>query len=747
MTVPPLPDAPFPDAADMPEAPAGSAYSLPEARRADAEQMSGARFGRRPAGLLKNEGGKLDPLKVRLERLGLKSDWDYLLYLPLRYEDETAVTAVADLRPGVFSQIQAVVERAQTEATPRGQQFIAVAADRTGRIKLRFIHYYPSVQKQLIPGRTVRIQGEPRDAYGGGLELIHPKIKPAVADQKDLPNALTPVYPLGEHIQQRWLRERIGRVLLDHAGVEDLVPAAITRPLGLPGLMESLNYLHHPPAGASAEALASRTDPHWMRLKFDELLAQQITLRQTRLLAAQDEAEPLPARPSALIDQFLAGLPFKLTNAQQRVWREIEADLEKSTPMNRLVQGDVGSGKTVVAALAALRAVACGRQAALMAPTEILAEQHFRKIADWLSPLGVRVAWLTGRQKTADRRTSLEAIASGDAQIAVGTHALIQESVTFKHLALAIVDEQHRFGVAQRLALRSRSVADDELDQHEAGPAPHRLPHLLMLSATPIPRTLAMSYLADLDVSVIDELPPGRSPIVTKTVRLDRRDDVVRVVHAVAQEGRQIYWVCPLIDESDKLELTPAIQCAEDLRRRLPDLEVGLMHSDLSSEEKNDVMGRFAAGKIHLLVSTTVIEVGVDVPNATLMVIEHAERFGLAQLHQLRGRVGRGAQKSACILLYGDKLSDIGKERLKIIRETTDGFEIARRDLQLRGPGEFLGERQSGMPFLRFADPETDGALLAAARDAAAKLLAENPEQAMRHARRWFSAKTDYLSA
>lgn len=733
-------DLPPADPNDVPDA-SGSGYSMPAASRAAEPAPGGSRFAKRPAGLIKNEGGKLEPLSVRLERLGLKTEWDYLLYLPLRYEDETAVQVIGSLRPGEFSQVQGVVERAQIEATPRGQQFTAIVADRSGRLKLRFIHYYPSVQKQLQTGRVVRIQGEPREAFGGGLEIIHPKIKPAVADQADLPSALTPVYPLGEHIQQRWLRDRIGRALLDLAGVEDLVPESVTRSLGLPGLMTSLNYLHHPPAGASADALASRTDPHWQRLKFDELLAQQIALRQTRLLAAKDAAEPLPAESSALIDDFLRRLPFALTGAQQRVWREIEADLAKPEPMNRLVQGDVGSGKTVVAALAALRAVASGKQAALMAPTEILAEQHFQKIADWLEPLGIEVAWLTGRQKTAARRASLEAIASGKAQIAVGTHALIQEAVTFRNLALAIVDEQHRFGVAQRLALRSR-VSSEQAD----GQAPC-VPHLLMLSATPIPRTLAMSYLADLDVSVIDELPPGRSPIVTKTVRLDRRDDVVRVVRATAKEGRQVYWVCPLIDESEKLELTPAIQCAEDLARRLPELCVGLMHSGLSSEEKNDVMRRFSSGEISVLVSTTVIEVGVDVPNATLMVIEHAERFGLAQLHQLRGRVGRGSQKSACILLYGEPLSEDGKERLRAIRETTDGFEIARRDLQLRGPGEFLGERQSGMPFLRFADPEADGALLAVARDAAASFLAQDPERALRHARRWFSVKADYLSA
>ena len=693
----------------------------------------------RAAGVIRT--GKLAPLQERLKKLGLVSDWDFVLHLPLRYEDETSIRPIAEIAPGGAVQIQGRVVSSQMTMTPRGPQFVAQVSDGTDTIRLRFIHFYPSIQQQLSPGKTVRLFGEPKEAFGGmGLEMIHPRIRVPVENEDSLPKALTPVYPLGENVQQAWIRKRIARALLDLGGMEDLVPAEITTALGLPGLKASLEFLHHPPADASASALMDRTDPHWLRLKFDELLAQQITLRSVRALATSRKAPKLiAAQGSRFIDAFLSRLPFKPTGAQLRVWGEIERDLARDRPMHRLVQGDVGSGKTVVAALAALRAAEAGMQTAFMAPTEILAVQHFRKIAEWLEPLGIRCAWLTGRLKAAERRESLEAIRSGAAQIAIGTHALIQEKVEFNALGLAIVDEQHRFGVAQRLALRS--------NPHEPNDQTALKPHLLMLSATPIPRTLAMSYLADLDVSVIDELPPGRTPVVTKTVRLDRRADVLGVVRATAESGRQVYWVCPMIEENETIDLTSAVECKADLVRRLPTLRIGLVHGAMPAEEKNDVMQRFEAGEIDVLVSTVVIEVGVDVPNATLMVIEHAERFGLAQLHQLRGRVGRGAEKSACILLYDPALSEIGRERLKIIRESTDGFEIARRDLELRGPGEFLGERQSGMPMLRFADLETDAALLAAARDAAARMCESDPDRAARHAKRWFSAQSDFLSA
>ena len=685
----------------------------------------------RASGVIRQE--KLAPLDVRLEKLGLVRDWDFALHLPLRYEDETSVTPIGSLAVNTHAQIEGRVADQRFVRTGRGQQLQAVVEDSTGSITIRFLHYFPSIQKQLAVGSTVRLYGEPREGYYGGLEMVHPRIKSGKAAETELPKALTPVYPAGEGIQQRWLRKRIDRALLD-LDLTDLVPEAVRTKFGLPGLREALSYIHTPPSGADVIGLQERSAPAWRRLIFDELLAQQITLRESRAVAFQRTAPPLAGDDAELVGCFLAQLPFNLTNAQRRVTDEILADLAANRPMHRLVQGDVGSGKTVVAALAALRAVASGHQASLMAPTEILAEQHFRKIAAWLEPLGIRTAWLTGRLKTAEKNAALEAVASGEARIVIGTHALIQEGVKFANLGLAIVDEQHRFGVAQRLALRTR-------------PESALVPHLLMLSATPIPRTLAMSYLADLDVSVIDELPPGRTPVVTKTVKTSRKDDVLSVVRSVVAQGRQVYWVCPLIEESDKLDLTPATVCRDDLQQRLPDLTVGLVHGAMPAAEKDAVMQDFVSGLTQILVATTVIEVGVDVPNATLMVIEHAERFGLAQLHQLRGRGGRGATQSACILLFGEDISPAGWERLKAIRDTTDGFEIARRDLEMRGPGEFLGERQSGTPLLRFADLDRDEALLAAARRTADAWLEKDRDAALRHAARWFKTAGEFLAA
>lgn len=685
----------------------------------------------RASGVIRQE--KLAPLDVRLEKLGLVRDWDFALHLPLRYEDETSVTPIGSLAVNTHAQIEGRVADQRFVRTGRGQQLQAVVEDSTGSITIRFLHYFPSIQKQLAVGSTVRLYGEPREGYYGGLEMVHPRIKSGKAAETELPKALTPVYPAGEGIQQRWLRKRIDRALLD-LDLTDLVPEAVRTKFGLPGLREALSYIHTPPSGADVIGLQERSAPAWRRLIFDELLAQQITLRESRAVAFQRTAPPLAGDDAELVGCFLAQLPFNLTNAQRRVTDEILADLAANRPMHRLVQGDVGSGKTVVAALAALRAVASGHQASLMAPTEILAEQHFRKIAAWLEPLGIRTAWLTGRLKTAEKNAALEAVASGEARIVIGTHALIQEGVKFANLGLAIVDEQHRFGVAQRLALRTR-------------PESALVPHLLMLSATPIPRTLAMSYLADLDVSVIDELPPGRTPVVTKTVKTSRKDDVLSVVRSVVAQGRQVYWVCPLIEESDKLDLTPATVCRDNLQQRLPDLTVGLVHGAMPAAEKDAVMQDFVSGLTQILVATTVIEVGVDVPNATLMVIEHAERFGLAQLHQLRGRVGRGATQSACILLFGEDISPAGWERLKAIRDTTDGFEIARRDLEMRGPGEFLGERQSGTPLLRFADLDRDEALLAAARRTADAWLEKDRDAALRHAARWFKTAGEFLAA
>ena len=479
-----------------------------------------------------------------------------------------------------------------------------------------------------------------------------------------------------------------------------------------------------------------------MRLKAEELLAQQLSQSQAHLAREKRHAPALPLRPGGLHEKLLAALPFALTGAQRRVAEEIAQDLQLGQPMHRLLQGDVGSGKTVVAALAAAICIDAGWQCALMAPTEILAEQHFRKLLDWLTPLGVGVAWLTGSQKTKERREMLARIAGGEAQLVVGTHAVIQDKVQFHKLALAIIDEQHRFGVSQRLALREKMQANGDSVTE---------PHLLMMSATPIPRTLAMSYYADLHVSTIDELPPGRTPVLTKLISQQRRDEVIGRIGKQIAEGRQVYWVCPLIEESEALDLSNATATHADLSEALPGVQVGLLHSRMPSAEKKAVMAQFTSGAMGVLVSTTVIEVGVDVPNASLMVIEHAERFGLSQLHQLRGRVGRGAAASACVLLYATgesgRLGETARDRLRAMAETNDGFEIARRDLEIRGPGEFLGARQSGAPLLRFADLETDKALLEWARETAPLMLDRHPALAQRHITRWLGGKSDFLKA
>jgi ATP-dependent DNA helicase RecG len=659
------------------------------------------------------------------------------LHLPLRYEDETRITPIAQLAPGADAQVEG--EIAEVQVVGRGRrQLIARLRDASGELLLRFLHFYPSQLKQLAVGRRVRAFGAVR---GGalssdfGLEIVHPRVRPIEAGAP-VPSALTPVYPTAAGVAQSWLRARIARALRD-VDIDDTLPAALRERLRLAPLREALRYLHAPPPGADLARLADRSHPMWTRVKFDELLAQQLSLRTARLARAQRHAPPL-AGTGVLTQALLKALPFALTRAQQRVWRDIEADLAAGVPMQRLVQGDVGSGKTVVAALAAARAIEAGYQTALMAPTEILAEQHFRRIAVWLEPLGVQVEWLAGRLKPADKRAAQARASSGAAQLVVGTHALIQQKVAFARLGLAIVDEQHRFGVAQRLALRG-AAADASA------------PHLLMLSATPIPRTLAMSYYADLDVSVIDELPPGRRPVVTKLVATRRRDEVLARIRAEVARGRQAYWICPLVDENGQAdarhELTAATQMYERTRALLPELRLGLLHGQLPAPEKAATMQAFAAGAIDVLVATTVVEVGVDVPNATLMVIEHAQRFGLAQLHQLRGRVGRGVEQSYCVLLFDEPLSESARERLKVIFETDDGFEIARRDLVLRGPGELLGARQAGVPLLRFADLERDTALIEMARDAAGELLANAPEAARRHIERWIGRRQALLDA
>jgi ATP-dependent DNA helicase RecG len=666
-----------------------------------------------------------------LEKLGLVRDIDLALHLPLRYEDETRLTPIADLRDGDTAQIEGRVRDAQIQFRPRRQLVVRLADDAGDELVLRFLHFYPSHQKALASGQRVRVRGETRGGFFG-LEMVHPSFK-AVDVGTPLASALTPVYPSSAALPQAYLRKAVASGL-QRADLAEIVPADLV-PRGLPSLREALRFLHQPAPDVSLATLEDRSHPAWQRLKFEELLAQQLSQLQAR---RERESQPAPRfelRAGGLQERLLAALPFALTRSQHRVGQEIAADLQRNTPMHRLLQGDVGSGKTVVAALAAAIAIDNGWQCALMAPTEILAEQHLRKLVGWLEPLGIGVAWLTGSRKGKGRREMLARVASGEAALVVGTHAVIQSEVAFARLGLAIIDEQHRFGVQQRLALRGK------LDGQSLEP------HMLMMSATPIPRTLAMTLFADLDISTIDELPPGRTPIVTKVFADSKRDAVIARIRDEVAQGKQVYWVCPLIEESEKLDLQNATATHQQLSAALPGRMVGLLHGRMPAAEKAAVMSLFSGGQMAVLVSTTVIEVGVDVANASLMVVEHAERFGLSQLHQLRGRVGRGAVASVCVLLYSGPLSDSGKARLKAMAETTDGFEIARRDLDIRGPGEFLGARQSGAPLLRFADLALDQTWVATARRVAAAMLERHPAAADQHVARWLGARADYLKA
>ena len=683
-----------------------------------------------------------------MEKLGLARDIDLALHLPLRYEDETRVLSIADAPDGEPVQVEGVVTESRIEQRGRRQLLVRLT-DPSESLLLRFLNFYPSHQKTLAVGARVRVRGEARSGFFG-REMVHPHFK-AVDEHTPLASALTPVYPPSAQLPQAYLRKAVAAALA-RVPLDEVLPPG-TVPAGLPPLREALLRLHHPPAGESMAALEDRSHPAWQRLKFEELLAQQLSQ-----LAAQRErqrlrAPRLRAVPGGLHEQLLAALPFQLTAAQRRVGEEIAADLGRvaaadegaaadsdgATPMNRLLQGDVGSGKTVVAALAAAVAIDAGWQCALMAPTELLAEQHFRKLVQWLEPLlaarGQSIAWLTGSRKGKARAGMVDKVATGEAALVVGTQAVIQDSVHFARLGLAIIDEQHRFGVAQRLELR-RKLALQSLE-----------PHLLMMTATPIPRTLAMTYFADLDVSTIDELPPGRTPVLTKVFADERRSAVIARIADEVAKGRQVYWVCPLIEESEHIDLQNATETHAQLSAALPGMAVGLLHGRLPAAEKAAVMALFAGGQMAVLVATTVIEVGVDVPNASLMVIEHAERFGLSQLHQLRGRVGRGAVASVCVLLYQGPLSPTGKDRLRAMAETTDGFEIARRDLEIRGPGEFMGARQSGDALLRFADLAEDAPLLQRARDAAPPLLARHPAAARAHVARWLDTRADFLKA
>ena len=680
-----------------------------------------------------------------LQRLGLVRAIDLALHLPLRYEDETRVTSIGRARPGEKVQVEGSVIESRVEQRGR-RQFVARITDESGvELVLRFLNFYPSHFKTFAPGQTVRVRGEVRGGFFG-REMVHPTFK-AVTPGEPLPPSLTPVYPTTAQLPQPYLRKVVAASLA-RAPLHEVLPPQVI-PAGLPSLRVAVETLHHPPADASLHELEDGSHPAAQRLKFEELLAQQISQLASRAERALLRAPEIVPRPGGLQEKLLGVLPFGLTGAQRRVVDEIVADLAGPRPMHRLLQGDVGAGKTVVAALAAAVAMDAGWQCALMAPTEILAEQHFAKLVQWLEPLGIQVAWLSGSRKGKARAKALEQVASGTARLIVGTHAVIQEGVKFARLGLAIVDEQHRFGVQQRLALR-RKLAIEGLE-----------PHLLMMTATPIPRTLAMTYFADLDVSTLDELPPGRTPIVTRVFADVRRPDIVERIRDDIAQGRQVYWVCPLIEESEDAENAAAehagraepltLQNVTDthaaLAAALPGVGVGLLHGRMRPAEKAAVMAQFKSGALPVLVATTVIEVGVDVPNASLMVIEHAERFGLAQLHQLRGRVGRGSAASVCVLLYAPPLSLVGKERLKAMADTTDGFEIARRDLQIRGPGEFMGARQSGDQLLRFADLEEDAPLLAHVRQIAPELLARAPGAASAHVERWLGGKLEWMNA
>ena len=662
-------------------------------------------------------------LAAKLAKLGLHRDADLLLHLPLRYEDETRITPIRDAVPGVAAQFELEVVSTEIAYRPR-RQLLCHVRDDSGTLLLRFLNFYPSQQKALQPGARLRAFGEVRGGFFG-TELIHPRFH-VLRGEDPLPQALTPIYPTVAGVSQATLRKLIGNAL-QGITLDDTVPDDLRD--GLCGFAESIRRLHQPPSAVSEDELTRALQPYWQRIRFDELLAQQLSLRRA-YAARRARGAPCLSEKNSLTKKLLAALPFKLTRAQQKCWREIADDLVQPYPMQRLLQGDVGSGKTIVAALAMLQAAENGYQAALMAPTEILAEQHYRKLCSWLQPIGISVAWLSGSLKKKQKTEMGAAIASGEAMLVVGTHALIEDDVAFANLGLTIVDEQHRFGVRQRLALKLKAAS----------------PHQLTMSATPIPRTLAMSYYADLDVSVLDELPPGRTPVITKLVTEGKRDQVIARIRDGCAQGRQAYWVCPLVEESETLQLKTAEETFAHLTADMPDLCIGLVHGRLRGEEKAAAMEAFTRGEIQVLVATTVIEVGVDVANASLMVIEHAERFGLAQLHQLRGRVGRGVAESVCILLYASPLSQMARQRLKVIFETSDGFEIARQDLALRGPGEFIGARQSGMPLLRYADLD-DTNLVDAVRVAADTMLQDYPDFAERHLQRWMAGREQLLKA
>jgi ATP-dependent DNA helicase RecG len=671
----------------------------------------------------------------------------------MRYEDETQLWTIAEAmaQSGEGAvQTQGVVIRSQVLYRPRRQLVVTIEDDHS-ELNLRWLNFYPSQQKQMAVGAHLRVRGEIRDGYLGA-EMVHPTVR-AVPANAPLPKSLSPVYSVSAGISQAAIRKAVLGAL-DHPSMQ-MVLAEILPPSILVSaekaamqfsLRDAVMYLHQPPADADTNALMERTHPAWRRVQLEELLAQQISLKQAHeirkgrasppsILTDQPARSLSPVKTKSLTHQLHEALPFELTAAQNKVWAQISNDLQASYPMNRLLQGDVGSGKTIVAALASAQMVERSYQVAIMAPTEILAEQHYLKFKEWFEPLGVSVIWLAGGMKAKEKKQAQDLIESGQAQIVVGTHALIQDTVHFAALGLAVIDEQHRFGVRQRLEISQR-----------IGSVTYYC-HQLMMSATPIPRTLAMTYYADLDVSVIDELPPGRQPITTKLVKDGRRQEVITGLEQWLQKGLQAYWVCPLIEESEALQLQTAVDSHAELSSVLGNYTVGLIHGRLKAEEKAAIMANFKSGKTKVLVSTTVIEVGVDVPNAALMVIEHAERFGYAQIHQLRGRVGRGSAESTCILMYSEPLSLAAKERLQTLREVSDGFVIAERDLALRGPGELLGAKQSGEAMLRFVDLQRDAWLIKIAQDLADRLLIQHPDLVQAHLGRWVGSRTEFLKA
>ena len=681
-------------------------------------------------------------LSAKLQKLGLYTVQDLLFHLPLRYIDRTKITAIGGVQPLTEVVIEGEV-RGSDVVFGRRRSLVCRVQDHSGLMTLRFFHFNQAQQQGLQPGTKLRCFGEVRRGKSG-LEMYHPEYQllnqakpPALAE------TLTPIYPATEGVTQQRIRDLCGQALklLEQHSIEDWLPAKLANSHSNYSLVDALHLLHNPPPGTAINLLAEGEHPAQQRLASEELIAHHLSLLRLRQ-KIQHQAAPTLLPDQAAAERFLAQLPFTLTGAQQRVASEISADISQPIPMLRLIQGDVGSGKTVVAALAAVQAVANGMQAALMAPTEILAEQHRVNFETWLAPLGIRIAWLTGKLKGKGREVQLAAIADGSAQIVIGTHALFQEAVVFSNLGLTIIDEQHRFGVHQRLALRKKgAVIDAEVD--EEGSTPHQL----IMTATPIPRTLAMSAYADLDCSVIDELPPGRKPIETVVLNELRRNDVIERVRASCQDGRQAYWVCTLIEESDVLEAQAAEATAQELQLLLSELSIGLIHGRLKPKEKVQMMQAFKAGEINLLVATTVIEVGVDVPNASLMIIENSERLGLSQLHQLRGRVGRGSQSSHCVLLYSAPLSGNGAARLKIMRETNDGFKIAEKDLEIRGPGEVLGTRQTGDMQFRIADLQRDAHLLPEVKRMAIKLLQDYADNVDPLIGRWLGHSEQYGQA